>query len=114
MTPLTPETFQIIGEAEFKLMKESAIFINVSRGQTVDEQALIRALQNGEIHGAGLDVFEQEPVDANNPLLQMGNVVTVPHIGSATVRTELAMAMRAAENLVAVLTGKEPIDPVGK
>ena len=114
MTPLTPETFQIIGEEEFKLMKKSAIFINVSRGQTVDEQALIRALQNGEIHGAGLDVFEQEPVDANNPLLKMENVVTVPHIGSATVRTELAMAMRAAENLVAVLTGKEPIDPVGK
>lgn len=112
ITPLTPETFQLMGEEEFKLMKKSAVFINVSRGQTVDEQALIRALQNGEIHGAGLDVFEQEPVDPNNPLLKMENVVTVPHIGSATARTEAAMAMRAAENLVAVLTGKEPIDPV--
>ena len=114
MTPLTPETFQILGEEEFKMMKKSAIFINVSRGQTIDETALIRALQNGEIHGAGLDVFEKEPVDPHNPLLNMGNVVTVPHIGSATARTEAAMAMRAAENLVAVLTGKEPIDPVGK
>ncbi len=114
MTPLTPETYQIIGEKEFELMKKSAVFINVSRGQTVDEQALIHALQNGEILGAGLDVFETEPVNLNNPLLQMSNVVMVPHIGSATARTEAAMAMRAAENLVAVLTGKEPIDPVVK
>ncbi|MER2089697.1 MAG: D-glycerate dehydrogenase [Sporosarcina sp.] len=114
MTPLTTETLQLIGEEEFKMMKKSAIFINVSRGQTVDEQALIRALQNGEILGAGLDVFETEPVNLDNPLLQMSNVVTVPHIGSATALTEAAMAMRAAENIVAVLTGKEPIDPVGK
>lgn len=114
MTPLTSETFQIIGEEEFKMMKKSAVFINVSRGQTVDEQSLIHALQNGEIHGAGLDVFETEPVNQDNPLLQMSNVVTVPHIGSATALTEAAMAMRAAENVVAVLTGKAPIDPVGK
>lgn len=114
MTPLTPETFQLIGTAEFKLMKKSAIFINVSRGQTIDERALIHALETGEIHAAGLDVFEQEPVDPSNPLLQMPNVVTVPHIGSATAKTEAAMSMRAAENLVAVLTGKKPLDPVYK
>lgn len=113
MTPLTKETFHLIGEKEFKLMKETAIFINVSRGQTVDEQSLIRALENKEIYGAGLDVFEKEPVESDNPLLKFPNVVTVPHIGSATAKTEEAMAMRAAENLVAVLTGKEPIDPVG-
>ena len=112
MTPLTDETFNLIGENEFKLMKESAIFINVSRGQTVDEQALIQALQNMEIYGAGLDVFEQEPIESDNPLLKMPNVVTVPHIGSATVQTRDAMAMRAAENLVAVLTGKGRIDSV--
>lgn len=112
MTPLTPETFQIIGKEEFGLMKKSAIFINVSRGQTVDEQALIHALETGEIHAAGLDVFEQEPVAVDNPLLKMRNVVAVPHIGSSTAKTEAAMAMRAAENMVAVLTGKEPIDPV--
>jgi gluconate 2-dehydrogenase len=112
MTPLTNETFHLIGEEEFKLMKESAIFINVSRGQTVDEQALIQALENKEIYGAGLDVFEKEPVNQDNPLLKFPNVVSVPHIGSATAQTEEAMALRAAENLVAVLTGKEPIDPV--
>ncbi len=61
-----------------------------------------------EIYGAGLDVFEQEPIESDNPLLKMPNVVTVPHIGSATVKTRDAMAMRAAENLVAVLTGKGP------
>lgn len=114
MTPLTPETFHLMGEAEFKLMKKTAIFINVSRGQTVDEQALIQALKNKEIYAAGLDVFEQEPVDPTNPLLKMPNVVTVPHIGSATAKTEEAMAMRAAENLVAVLNGQEPRDTVTK
>ena len=113
MTPLTKETFHLIGEEEFKLMKETAIFINVSRGQTVDEQSLIRALVNKEIYGAGLDVFEKEPVELNNPLLKFPNVVTIPHIGSATEKTEEAMAMRAAENLVAVLTGREPFNPVG-
>lgn len=112
MTPLTPETHHLIGEREFSLMKDTAIFINVSRGHTVDEQAMIRALQNNEIYGAGLDVFQQEPIEEDNPLLKLKNVVTVPHIGSATVRTRTAMAQRAAENIVAVLTGKEPLDPV--
>lgn len=114
MTPLTPDTFHLIGEKEFKLMKKSAIFINVSRGQTVDEEALIRALQNKEIYGAGLDVFQKEPVEKDNPLLTMPNVVTVPHIGSATAKTRDAMTMRAAENIVSVLTGKGPIDEVTK
>lgn len=113
MTPLSPETFQIIGKEEFSLMKKSAVFINVSRGQTVDERALIHALENDEIYGAGLDVYEKEPVEVDNALLKMRNVVTVPHIGSATATTEAVMAMRAAENLVAVLTGNEPMDPVG-
>ena len=71
MTPLTNETFHLIGEKEFKLMKETAIFINVSRGQTVDEQALIRALENKEIYGAGLDVFEKEPVNARQSVTQV-------------------------------------------
>lgn len=114
MTPLTPKTFHLIGEAEFKKMKDSAIFINVSRGQTVDEEAMIRALQNGELYGAGLDVFEQEPIDPENPLLRMPNVVVTPHIGSATAKTEYEMARRAVNNLVAVLKGQQPIDPVGK
>lgn len=112
LTPLTDETYQLIGEREFKLMKKSAIFINVSRGQTVDEQALIKALETKEIYGAGLDVFEKEPIEKDNPLLGMSNVVTVPHIGSATEQTRDAMSMRAAENLVAGLTGGKEINQV--
>ncbi len=108
MTPLTPETEKMIGEKEFKLMKKSAIFINISRGQTIDEEALTAALENKEIHAAALDVFEQEPVNKDNPLLKMPNVVTTPHIGSASRKTTNAMAMKAATNMVAALLGKEP------
>ena len=92
MTPLTPKTEKIMGKREFELMKETAIFINGSRGKTVDEEALIHALQMGEILAAGLDVFVQEPVKLDNPLLSMKNVVTLPHIGSATY--ELALKWR--------------------
>jgi gluconate 2-dehydrogenase len=100
MAPLTPKTVKLIGENEFKLMKKSAIFVNGSRGATVDEDALVQALQNGDILAAGLDVFAQEPVSPDHPLLSMDNVVTLPHIGSATYETRLKMAKLAAENLV--------------
>src|SRR5690625_5051457 len=93
-------------------MKRSAVFVNVSRAKTVDEQALIQALQNKEIYGAGLDVFEQEPIQKDDPLLNMSNVVSVPHVGSATAQTRDAMAMRAAENSIAGLTGVGEIDQV--
>lgn len=89
-------------------MKNTAIFINASRGQVVNEQALIEALQNKKIRGAGLDVYEKEPVNLENPLLKMSNVVTVPHIGSATEKTRFDMAMLAAENLVKALYGEIP------
>jgi glyoxylate/hydroxypyruvate/2-ketogluconate reductase len=108
MTPLTPETENLIGKREFKLMKKSAIFVNGSRGKTVDEQALIEALRTNEIHGAALDVFQNEPVGADHPLLQYPNVVTTPHIGSSTHETELKMARLAVENLEAGLSGKRP------
>ena len=108
MTPLTPQTEKIMGKREFELMKETAIFINGSRGKTVDEDALIHALQKGEILAAGLDVFVQEPVKLDNPLLSMKNAVTLPHIGSATHETRLKMAMLAATNLVAGLQGEIP------
>nr|WP_260287993.1 D-glycerate dehydrogenase [Peribacillus sp. BBB004] len=107
MVPYTPETRHLLGREQFALMKKSAIFINTSRGQTVDEKALIEALQNKEILAAGLDVFEQEPVSPDNPLLAMPNVVTLPHIGSATYQTRFDMAMLAAKNLVAAVTGRE-------
>jgi gluconate 2-dehydrogenase len=103
--PLTPETHHLIGAAELRAMKKSAILINASRGPTVDEAALIEALQAGTIHAAGLDVFETEPLPADSPLLRMPNVVALPHIGSATDETRHAMAMNAAENLVAALDG---------
>ena len=108
MTPLTPQTEKMMGKREFELMKETAIFINGSRGKTVDEEALIHALQTGEILAAGLDVFVQEPVKVDNPLLSMKNVVTLPHIGSATYETRLKMAILAATNLVAGLQGEIP------
>lgn len=108
MTPLTPETRHYIGEREFAMMKSSAVFINASRGATVDEAALINALRQKQIFGAGLDVFEQEPVDPKNPLLTMDNVVVLPHIGSATTHTRLEMGMLAARNLVDALYGRKP------
>jgi glyoxylate/hydroxypyruvate/2-ketogluconate reductase len=104
--PLTQETRHLIGAAELRAMKKSAILINASRGATVDEAALIEALRNGTIHGAGLDVFDTEPLPADSPLLAMPNVVALPHIGSATHETRHAMALNAAENLVAALDGR--------
>ncbi len=103
--PLTPETRHLIGAAELRSMKKSAILINASRGMIVDEAALIEALKAGTIHGAGLDVFETEPLPSDSPLLSLPNVVALPHIGSATHETRHAMALNAAENLIAVLGG---------
>ena len=104
--PLTDETRHLIGRAAFEKMKKSAIFINAGRGPVVDEKALIEALQNGEIHAAGLDVFEQEPLPVDSPLLTMPNVVALPHIGSATHETRYNMAATAVDNLIAALGGK--------
>ncbi|NGQ96956.1 D-glycerate dehydrogenase [Brevibacillus sp. SYP-B805] len=112
LTPLTPETRGLIGERELSLMKPTAVFLNVSRGGTVDEEALYRALKEKRIWAAGLDVFAQEPVPVDHPLLSLPNVVALPHIGSATYETRDRMARLAAENLIAVLSGKEPITPV--
>lgn len=108
MTPLTPETRRMIGKEHFEKMKRTAVFINASRGQTVDEEALIEALEQGRIYAAGLDVFDTEPVDPANRLLKLPNAVTVPHIGSATRQTRTDMAMLAARNLVAGVTGQVP------
>ncbi|PMS16361.1 bifunctional glyoxylate/hydroxypyruvate reductase B [Trinickia dabaoshanensis] len=104
--PLTPQTRHLIGAAELRAMKRSAILINASRGAIVDEAALIAALAQGTIAGAGLDVFEQEPLAADSPLLAMRNVVALPHIGSATHETRYAMARCAADNLLDALAGR--------
>ncbi|WP_039057894.1 glyoxylate/hydroxypyruvate reductase GhrB [Enterobacter sp. Bisph1] len=104
--PLTEETHHLIGKKQFELMKKSAIFINAGRGPVVDEAALIEALQSGEIHAAGLDVFEKEPVAVDSPLLSLPNVVALPHIGSATHETRYNMAACAVDNLIDALNGK--------
>ncbi|OLO09716.1 bifunctional glyoxylate/hydroxypyruvate reductase B [Salinicola sp. MH3R3-1] len=114
IVPLTPETRQLIGAREFELMRASAIFINISRGQVVDEQAMIKALESGQIRGAGLDVFEQEPLQSDSPLPRMPNVVALPHIGSATHETRTAMAQRAVDNMMLALDGKRPLSPVNE
>lgn len=112
MVPLTPQTEGFMGEAQFRRMKPSAIFINASRGATVDEAALVRALDNGTIRAAGLDVFAQEPLPADSPLTRLPQAVTLPHIGSATASTRLAMAELAARNLVTALNGDKPPTPI--
>lgn len=108
MTPLSDETHHFIDFEEFNIIKNTSIFINASRGKTVNEEALIEALKSKKIRGAGLDVYEKEPVNPENPLLKMSNVVTVPHIGSATEKTSFDMIMLAAENLVKALYGETP------
>ena len=105
--PYSPETHHLIGAAELRKMKPSAILINSTRGGVVDDAALIDALSNGALRGAGLDVFENEP-RLNPAFLQLRNVVLTPHIGSSTEATRRAMAMTAAKNLVAALTGGNP------
>jgi gluconate 2-dehydrogenase len=105
--PYSPQTHHLIGAAELKSMKPTAILVNSTRGGVVDDAALIAALRAGTIRGAGLDVFENEP-KLDPGFLALRNVVLAPHIGSSTEATRRAMAMTAAKNLVAGLTGKTP------
>lgn len=108
LAPLTKQTAKMIGKAEFAKMKPSAIFINASRGANVDEEAMIEALEQGVIRGAGLDVFEQEPLPADSRLCKLDQVVLLPHIGSATTKTRNDMAMLAAQNMISALKGETP------
>jgi gluconate 2-dehydrogenase len=105
--PYSPATHHLIGKRELEQMKPSAILINPSRGGIVDDSALIEALRSGTIAGAGLDVFENEP-KLNPGFLELKNVVLAPHIASSSKATRFKMAMLAAQNLVAALTGKTP------
>ncbi len=106
--PLTKETYHLIGEKELKLMKPTAYLINTARGAVVDTEALVKALKEGWIAGAALDVFEQEPLPPDHPLTKLDNVVLAPHIASATIEARRRMAELAAKNLVAVLKGEMP------
>ncbi len=110
-TPLTEETRHLIGAGELEKMKPGAVLVNTSRGPVVDEGALASALAKGHIFAAGLDVYEGEP-EIHPTLLELENVVLAPHIGSASIETRDKMAALAAENISAVLRGKEPKTPV--
>lgn len=103
---LTPETQGLFNEGAFAKMKSSSIFINTARGAMHNEQHLLKALEEGRIWGAGLDVTNPEPMEPDNPLLQMPNVAVLPHIGSATVEARNGMAVIAARNLIAGLKGE--------
>ncbi|UFJ41413.1 D-glycerate dehydrogenase [Brevibacillus humidisoli] len=112
MAPGSPDTYRMIGAREISLMKRSAVFINTSRGTNVDEQALYQALKEKRIWAAGLDVFEQEPIRTDHPLLSLDNVVVLPHIGSASIATRTRMAVIAAKNALAGIRGERLLHTV--
>ncbi len=107
--PYSRQTHHLIGEREMKLMKPTAMLINTSRGSVIDEEALAGALKAGRVAGAGLDVYEREPLDNGSPLLQMDNVTLTPHVGSATRTARRKMAELTAKNLLLALQGGAPI-----
>jgi D-3-phosphoglycerate dehydrogenase len=113
-TPLDKQTWHLIGEAEFKQMKPTACLINTARGAVIDEAALIKALQEKWIAGAGLDVFEKEPIDPGNPLLKMDNVVTIPHTASFSDEALEMQPINPAQEVVRVLSGQWPQNPINK
>jgi len=112
--PLLKSTHHLINEARLQMMKETAILINNARGPVVDESALFKALKEGWIAGAGLDVFEQEPTPQGNPLLTLENVIVAPHISSASFGTRSKMAEMVAENLTAFFKGRVPPNLVNR
>lgn len=109
--PLSEQTRHAVGRDEFALMKPTAVLVNTARGPVVDEKALVEALKSGQIASAGLDVFEEEPT-VDPGLLALDNIVLVPHIGSASIKTRTRMCTMAAENAAAVLGGQRPPNPV--
>ena len=104
---LNPESKALMGKAQFEKMQSHAVFVNIARGSVVDEEALVHALQQQQIFAAGLDVHQKEPLQSS-PLFSLPNVVTLPHIGSATAETRLKMAKLAHKNLVDALEGRTP------
>jgi len=110
-SPATPETRHLMNAERLALMRPTAFLINTARGDIVDEAALVAALERGQIAGAALDVYEKEP-HVTPALLTMENVVLLPHLGSATQETRVAMGMRALDNLAAFFAGSAPRDRV--
>ncbi len=106
--PLTDETYHILGERELRLMKPTGYLVNTGRGQLIEEAAIYRALKEGWIAGAALDVFEKEPPDPNNPLLFLENVVVTPHLGGSSSKARGRLVKTAVENVVKILKGEIP------
>jgi glyoxylate reductase len=113
-TALNSDTRHSLSAAQFALMKPSAILINTARGQVIDQDALVEALRAGRPGGAALDVTDPEPLPVEHPLFTLPNVVITPHIGSASIQTRSLMAEMAARNILAVLDGREPLNPVNR
>jgi len=111
--PLLPSTRGLIGKREFGLMRPDTLFFNASRGPVVDEKALYEALVEGKIAGAGLDVFEQEPTPADNPLLKLDQIIVTPHMATATQEALVAMSM-VTTDIIAVIEGRQPEHPVNQ
>jgi phosphoglycerate dehydrogenase-like enzyme len=110
--PLTEQTRNMIGEKQLAAMKSSAVLINVARGEVVDEEALAKALKNKRLAGAGMDVFSNEPISADNSLLGLENVILTPHIAGATNEARQRIIAAAVENVARVLRGEKPINVV--
>jgi glyoxylate reductase len=109
LTPYSPETVNLIDREQFARMKKTAVLINTARGGIVNEDALYDALTNGQIWAAGIDVFETEPLSPDHRLLTLPNLVALPHIGSASIKTRTRMAMLAADNLILGAAGRKPL-----
>jgi D-3-phosphoglycerate dehydrogenase len=111
---LAKETERMFGEKEFKAMKKTAYFINTSRGGVVDQRALYAALESGRIAGVALDVFEEEPIKATDPILKLQNLIVTPHVAGHTKDSRIKMIVTLAEDVVRALNGKTPINLVNK
>ncbi len=110
--PGTPETHRLIGKREIGLMKDGVVLVNMARGRVVDEAAVIEALGSGKIGYAALDVFEVEPIESDNPLLGMDNVILMPHLGACTHESMANMAVQVAEGVLKAMRGERPDNPV--
>jgi phosphoglycerate dehydrogenase-like enzyme len=106
--PSTPETKHIIGAEEIAMMKDGAYLVNTARGKVIDEEALIKALRNGNVKAAALDVFENEPLSPDNPLCEMDNVILTPHLGASNLEGMQRMAVQVAESVFKSILGEEP------
>lgn len=110
--PLTLQTYHMVSHREFGLMKKGVYLVNLARGQVIDDEALIEALRSGKVAGAALDVFEEEPLRLDNPLLGFENVVLTPHIGASTREAMRRMAVQSAEGVLEVFRGGKPLNLV--